>query len=571
MNSIAHVVFDLPMEGHFDYLIPQHLQTQVRTGVRVKTFLGPKPVAGFVVSTADKPSVDKKIKPLKNIDGNGPVFDERDLIFARRFAGYYGCSLGQALGVMLRHRQSLPVSAQPLSRPALTTLYHCGDGNYVPLLKRLAAQPQEYCIVFPDAFAANSLEVPAEVRRRIGLRSSMFEAFGRCRLVIVVDEDNPLYKQEQSPMYETRQVVLMAQDVYGFDIAFVSATPSVELVHLAGQKQIGYELHSAEKTSAKPSVIDATNYKFLEKGILSPPLRNAIQENLNAQRQTMILLNRRGSYRVTRCKGCGHVLKCGRCDSPLVYVRPKKAFECRHCNVHMEQTPACPTCGQLDWKSYGLGVEQLQKELSLIFSGLRTAYFEKDSQKLPSGWDVLIATQAVLRFHNQLKVHSVIIPDIDAELNRMDLRSSFKGWSLAQRARLLGKQLLVQTRNPHHHVLQALAGDEPGRFYEQELKLRRELGFAPFYHWAAVTGRAKEEKSAQSFIQDVYNEFNAKKPAGIALTPPQPDIPAKVRDQYRFRIMVGGSQVEPMVDFIKRTLPSIKRKNTVIVTLNVDP
>jgi len=252
-------------------------------------------------------------------------------------------------------------------------------------------------------------------------------------------------------------------------------------------------------------------------------------------------------------------------------MRSRKEFVCRHCAYHVQAGVDCPHCHKPSWRSFGMGVEQLQKEISALFPTARIVHFEKGSQGLPAHFDVLIATQAVLRFQGRLNVQTIVFVDLDAELSRMNMHSSFKGWSLVMHVRLLGQKILIQTRNPGHHVLKALATDSTDLFYGEEMRLRRELDFSPFYHWIAVVARSKTEKFAQTFAGDMYNVLSKDKPEGMALTPVQPDVPAKVRDQYRFRIMAGGKAVVPVMHFIKERSGKVKRNNRVIVTLNVDP
>jgi len=305
--SIAHIVFDLPLEEHFDYLIPEQLQAQVIPGVCVKVSFGTKAMTGFVIAVVAKAAV-AKLKPIKAVRDAAPVFDERDLTFAKRFAAYYGCSLGEALGMMIRHRNNPPSPPRTASKPT-AVLYHCPDGQYAPAIERLTQGRSDYSIIVPDAFVAESLALSPQQRSRLGLRSSMFEAFTRSALIIVIDEDNISYKQEQSPMYESRQVILMAQEVYGFETAFIGISPSVELMHLVQNGTIANISRPDHRSDrGKASVIDLSNYKFLDKGMLSPPVRNALQENITARRQTLVILNRRGSYSVTRCTDCGHIL-----------------------------------------------------------------------------------------------------------------------------------------------------------------------------------------------------------------------------------------------------------------------
>ena len=198
-------------------------------------------------------------------------------------------------------------------------------------------------------------------------------------------------------------------------------------------------------------------------------------------------------------------------------------------------------------------------------------HFEGDQKQPLGNFDILIATQAVLRFKWSLNVQTMIIVDMDAELNRADMRSSFKGWALANQARLLGKAFLVQTRNLEHHVVKALAKDDTLLFYKEEMRLRKELEFPPFCHWVAITVRTKVETSAHNFALDLYKALSKDKPSYVRVAMPQADVPAKLRDQYRFKMIVQSVDVPVTIHFIKKTLAQLKLPSRLIVTLNVNP
>jgi primosomal protein N' (replication factor Y) (superfamily II helicase) len=564
---IAHVVFDLPLEGFFDYLIPADLIPKVTIGSKVKVLFRTKPAVGFVIALATQAQV-AKIIPIKKLADEHPVFDARDLEFAKHFSAFYGCSLGEALATITRHRSKVVTSNAAPSKKPSATLYHADA--YAPIIEELTSNRQDYAIIVPDAAVANGLGIPASQRPFVGLRVSMFEAFAKRALVVVIDEDNMSYKQEQSPMYETRDVVMLAQQIYGFDLAFISLSPSVELMYKVEAKEVLYK-PSFAKSLAKPMVIDLSNYKFLDKGILSPPARNMLEASIKNKRQTLIVSNRRGSYSVTRCKNCSHILKCPRCDSAIIYSRSQKQYCCRHCTFTLKDTPPCPDCAKQDWMSFGFGIEQIQKELSVLLPTARIAFFDKETQSLPTAFDILIATQSILRFKHKLRVHTVLFANFDDELNRMDMRSSFKSWALAQHFRKMGEQLFLQSRNRDHHVLKALSADSFELFYQEELKLRKELDFSPFAHWLEIMVRSRIEKSAQSFALDVYNDVLHRRAKHISVSEPEPAVPAKLRDQHRFKIMMSGQKVEELIPLIKESLSNIKRRSGVIVTLNINP
>lgn len=566
--TIAHVVVDIPVDGHFDYVVPDALAQKVSVGSRVKVSFGTKPAVGIVIGLAGSSDV-KTLKPIKDVFEPVPMLDNRDLAFAQDFCRYYGVSLGQTLTMMLRHRRRPPPQEPKLPQPKIT-VYHCPDGVYWPVIDALVRGRTDAAIIVPDAAVANQLGVPKHLRRCVGLRSSMFEAFAQGTLIVVVDEDNPSFKQEQSPMYETRQVMLMASRVYGFELVFVGASPSVELMQLALDQEADFK-YVPPKAATAVKVIDTGQYKFLDKGILSPPVRNMLEANQKAGAQSILLLNRRGTFNVTRCGACGHVLKCPHCDAAMAYARSKKNFSCRHCTFQVAAAGACPACHAQQWKSFGLGVEGVQRELALLFPQGRIAYFDKDSESCPKTFDILIATQAIVRCKGMVAAQTLIWVDFDAELNRMDMRSSFKAWAQVLHLRSMAAQVMVQTQNPQHHVLKALRTDDAPAFYRDELDLRRELHFSPFYHWAAVVIRSRDKKNAQQTGQDVYNQCCRLRPGdAIQVQAVVPDTPAKLRDQYRFKVMVGGAQVEGIVAVIKTALAAIK-KTKAIITINIDP
>lgn len=560
---IAKVVFDLPLEDPFDYLIPDELLTQVVVGVRVKASFGPRIAVGFVVGLMPEAVVDK-VKPIKSVIDKRPIFDQRDLSFAKSFADYYGTSIGEALMVMTRHRQQAPIYRNNESKK-VSKLYHCIDGQYAATFSMVCQNYTNYFVLVPDAYVANAFGR----NHPIGLRSSMFEAFTQANVIIVIDEDNASFKQEQSPKYDTRQVLFLAQTVYGFDLIFISQTPSVELMYLVETNKVLYERRGVELTT--PTLIDTTNYKYLDKGLLSVPVRNALDVNIKAKQKTLILFNRRGTFSVTRCNTCHYVLKCPRCDSAMAYSAAKHTFTCHQCAHHMQDAGNCPTCGVPSWKSFGMGIEKAQKEIANLFPMSRIATFERSTEKLPTEFDVLIATVAIMRYQYELRVATVAVIDIDTSLNRMDMHSSFKAWSLLKHLQSMGQKLLVQTRNLEHPMMKALHSENDTHFYQEELSVRKELKFAPFYHWVALVVRSKKENNALSLAQDVYNHVKLGLGSTTSVTTVMPDTPPKLRDQYRYRLMVGGEKVPEIIAVIKKSLNTAKRVSKVIVTLNIDP
>jgi len=574
---ISQVVFDLPLEGPFDYLVPEHLASHMAVGRRVKVSFGAGSQIGFVTGLLEQSPISK-LKPIQSLCDASAVFNGQDLIFARDFCAYYGCSLGEALGTVLRNKKDLKPSVRRDHKPVLS-LYRCPPGSYAAKIREIMDGYRVYSyflVLVPDVFRAQALaqELKGLESVKIGTRSSVFECDGQHGCVIMVDEQDASYKQEQTPMYETRQVLLTRSEMYGFDIAFMGISPSVELTALAREGKV--KLH--EETTAKGPVarlVDLSNYKFVP-GLISPPVRDALEGALKTGRKSILVLNRRGSYRLTRCVDCAEILKCTHCDSPLIYSRAEGKFLCRHCTYTAPGDTVCPKCHRPSWRSIGIGVEQVQTELKRLFPQAKITAFERaiktSEAKLLPDFDILISTQAVLRFQGTLQAGVAAFIDFDAELNRLDMRSAFNAFSLALHISSMATEaVLIQTRNSDHYVLQNLSRGDLKGFYDEELKLRKELGFSPFKHWVKINWRGKIEKSTQEQALQVYNALSKSAPAGYAVTPPLADAVGRKRDWFRFNVMVQADRVPQAVAFIKSVLQQIKRRSRVIVTMNIDP
>jgi primosomal protein N' (replication factor Y) len=571
---ISQVVFDLPLDGPFDYLIPEHLASSVDVGRRVKVSFGAGAQIGFVVGLLAQSDVPQ-LKPIQSLCDASAVFNDLDLTFARNFCAYYGCSLGEALGTMLRNKEDQKPSVHRDNKPQIS-LYKCPPGSYAANIKEIISgyrTDSRFLILVPDAFRAQTLSNSLPLK--IGTRSSVFECDGRYDCIIMVDEEDASYKQEQMPMYETRQVLMARAEIYGFDISFVGVSPSVELMALAREGKIKF---NEEQPDGLPAarLVDLSNYKFVP-GLISPPVRDALEASLKAGRKSILVLNRRGSYRLTRCVDCAEILKCTHCDSPMIYSRSEGKFLCRHCTYTAPGETVCPKCHKPSWRSMGIGVEQLQTELKKNFPQAKVLSFERPAKNEATkgslaDFDILISTQAVSRFQGTLKVHLAAFIDFDAELNRLDMRSAFNAFSLAVHIGSMAHEgVFIQTRNSKHYVLQSLSHGKTQDFYGEELKLRKEFGFSPFKHWVKISWRGKTEKITREQAQETYNALSKSAHGNFTITPPLADAVGRKRDQFRFNVMVQADQVSPAVAFIKSALVKIKRRSRVIVTFNVDP
>ena len=522
------------------------------------------------------------LKSIKSVVDEKPLLDQAQMALGLDLSRYYGCSLGEALFTMVRgceKQQVLSGSVARKTAPSLT-LHTVPSGNYVPILasviKLLAQRKQRVLILVPDQFAVQALQ---EALKKdfskddylIGTRSSVFRSLVDIALVVMIDEDNPSYKQELTPLYETRHVLLMRAQRENVDVAFISAAASVEIMDLVHKGKIHLQVHPA-KSLVKPQAVDLNNYKTLLKGLLSPAVLAALKGNVSKGTKSILVFNHRGSYAITRCSECGGVLKCERCDSPMLYWRAKKQYLCRHCSFHLEADIICSHCQVPSWKSFGLGIEPLQKALQEQFPTSRILAFERRSPEIFKDYDILIGTSALLRFKYRTKVELVVLLDIDGEFNRLDMRSCFRAFSLAGHLRGMAQgQFLIQTRQPNHYVVKSLTNDDAAVFYREDMLIRRELALCPFGHQVMIHLRSLRQKLGQQAAQELYQALTREKSKDVQVHAPAAEAVAKKRDQYRLNILVQGVDVIGMIAFIKKAMTQVKRRSQVIVTLNVDP
>ncbi len=611
---IAQIVVGLPVEGPFDYLIPAEFQGRVAVGQRVAVSFAHTKRLGVVVGLLAQSAI-KTLKPIDRILEHDPILNERFLEFAKQLSERYGCSWGEAIELMLPQelRKVRPIDLKPAALRSAAApqkgeevLIHAKslEGHWPQVAQRIGhvlAKGQGVIVLvadsaqipyvvekLKDALPADALihdnkRTPKEelshwialkegkARVIVGLRTAVFAPVLSLGLIVMYDEDNPSFKEEQGPFYQTREVLQMRCRIEGCDAVFVGFSPSVELMHACREKQVAL-IDLKDEKPVHRQLVDMMNFTSKGPMTISFPLRNSLEKTLGAGGRSMVVINRRGHSTFTRCLFCGHVLRCERCSSNLVYSSSKKRYECRHCSTHKEVPKVCPYCQKDYLKSQGMGVERVAQEVKRIFPMAHVERFDRDVDVFPKKFDVLVTTQAVLRMLGRLTVDGVGVLDIDAEFNRLDYRSSHKAFSLLTHLALMAKgRVEVQTFHVDNEVLRHFVAGRVDDFYTQELKLRQELKFPPFAHWVGVMLRGMDEKMVSAQAQSLYNLMSEQKMQGVEILNPQPGVVPKLRDKYRYTILVRGEKARETLQFVKGTLAKLKKKSAVIVTIHVDP
>jgi primosomal protein N' (replication factor Y) len=613
--KVAKVVVGLPVEGPFDYAVGSDIGDDFSVGQRVWVSFNRRNRVGYVVGTAERSSF-KKLNPILALLDEGPALDKHALELLEAFRSYYGCSLGEAIEAYLpaalrrdKVRGHFAVTPAAVGGPAVpqqnNILVHDQTRHQrwafmMEHIKKTMAEDKNVIVLVPEvsfieeAMSWLTKDISAaiavlekkttpkqelalwermkrgEFRVVVGTRSAVFAPLPRVGLIVINEEENEAYKQEQSPHYHVHEVAQMRRAVESSQVMFIGSVPSAEIWERAGrQKWEKVVFEKEDRTTVQ--VIDMNNYNPGKTSILSFPLQNAVQKTLEGKGKIILFMNSRGSSTRTRCQQCGFTLRCDRCDVNLSFLYSRKVMVCRHCNFERELPKMCPRCQGAYLRSSGTGIEKLENEAARLYPGARVGRYDSESAVFPDQADIIVATQAVLRRHGAWTAALVAVLNFDARLHRVDFRSGQKAFSLLMRLKsLAGEKLLVQTYMADNYCIKAARTADFEAFYREELKSRKELALPPYRHLVALGLRGENEEVVFELSNNLYRCLQERKTEHVEVLDPHPDINPKLRDQYRFTILLKGRSVKSILSQVKSSLKDFKRKN-VIITVNVDP
>lgn len=437
-----------------------------------------------------------------------------------------------------------------------------------------------------------------EAKVVVGARSSLFLPFRDLGLVIVDEEHEQAFKQQEGAIYHARDMAVVRARTEGCPVVLASATPSLEsFVNATAGRYNHLKLTSRHGVAELPQVklVDLRHERDPAEAEhkaqwLSPPLRAALEKTLAAGEQAMLFLNRRGYAPLTLCEACGHKFTCPHCSAWLVEHKYKKRLACHQCGYELPMPTACPACNQSGTLiPCGPGVERVAEEFAQFFPGARYAIASSDTivHTGPGEMqgplrlfakrdiDVLIGTQIVAKGHHFPQLTLVGVVDADLGGSDGDLRARERTFQLlhqvsgrAGRADKPGL-VLLQTRNPDDAVMQALAQGDRDGFYEQERQFREASQSPPFGRLAAlvISGYDGEQ------VRDIARQLGKAAPSarGVKVWGPTPAFYALLRGQTRERLLVQASKGVDMQAYLKAWLALVKAPAAVRVAVDVDP
>jgi len=420
------------------------------------------------------------------------------------------------------------------------------------------------------------------IRVLLGARSAVFAPFPDLGLIVLDEEHEPSYKQEDRPRYHTREVALKRAEQTKAVLIMGSATPSLESYWKAKQGMYTLlELTSrVEQKSLPPVTLIDRRPKQLgsdpkRRGsdpftVFSEPLRLAIEQRLARREQMMLFVNRRGFTPFLRCSKCGWVARCPRCSTTLALhlgsdpsankgSDPGRYLQCHACLYREKVTIQCPACKSMRLHQFGIGTQRVEEEMRKLFPFVKLARLDQDAassrkvfEKIYNAFaggelDVLVGTQMIAKGFDFPKVTLVGVVDADVSLHLPDFRSAERTFQLiAQVAGRTGRgesrgQVLVQTHHPDHYAPQAAQLHDYLRFYEEEIGYREKLGYPPFLSLIHVLVRGNKETVVQNSAELLADKLTVLG-SDVSILGPAPAPYSRLRKQYRYQIVLKGTE-----------------------------
>lgn len=434
-----------------------------------------------------------------------------------------------------------------------------------------------------------------EVKIALGARSAIFAPFKNVGMIIVDEEHDPSYKQEEKLKYHARDLALVRAKQSDAVILLGSATPSLESFHNAESGR--FHLLSLPgrvegKTLPQVEVVDMRG----QKDLLSERLRQALQKNIENRRQSLIFLNRRGFANFILCPDCGLTFKCPNCSVTLTHHFRTRSLRCHYCDYQINAPGDCPICQGHRLQGVGIGTERLEQEIQALFPGVQVGRMDRDTTKrkqshqkilkgLESGEiDVLVGTQMIVKGHDFPNVTFVGVASADTSLHFPDFRASERTFQLltqvagrAGRGEVPG-EVVIQTFNPDHYSIQRAKVHDFIGFYQEEIQFRKALEYPPFSRFVnfRLTGNSEKKtetiakemgRIGQSFVEKRYRQ-------GIEILGPSAAPLSKMKGKFRWQMLIKGKSTKLLHHFSRElaagTEALIKGKG-VNLDLDVDP
>ena len=427
----------------------------------------------------------------------------------------------------------------------------------------------------------------------VGARSAIFAPIENIGVIIVDEEHEASYKQEETPRYHARDLAIWRSEYHHCPVVLGSATPSLES-RARAQKNVYQRLRLTQRANQAATLptIDVVDIRQeVENGNVSSfsmSLQEKLQERLEKNEQSVLLLNRRGYSSFVMCRDCGYVLPCPNCDISLTLHMDSKTMKCHYCG-HEERIPyRCPNCGQDKIRYYGTGTQKVEEELQTLLPDSRILRMDVDTTRRKGAHekilrtfgegqaDILLGTQMIAKGLDFPNVTLVGVLNADTALNLPDFRSSERTFQLltqvsgrAGRAEKPG-EVIIQSFNPEHYAIQLAKAQDYEDFYTKEMYIRHRGDYPPYYFTVQITASHPEENEAAKQMFQIATKLKQGLSPQAILLGPTPNAIMRVNNRYFYQVIIKYKQ-EPMLQpLLKEILTDTQRATARGLKLSID-
>ncbi|MHC5228526.1 primosomal protein N' [Enterococcus sp. LJL99] len=427
----------------------------------------------------------------------------------------------------------------------------------------------------------------------VGARSAIFAPLDNLGVIIIDEEHEASYKQEETPRYHARDLAIWRGGFHHCPVVLGSATPSLES-RARAQKNVYQRLLLTERAnqSARLPTIDIVDMRQevqnKNTSSFSYALQEKIRDRLDKKEQSVLLLNRRGYSSFVMCRDCGFVLPCPNCDISLTLHMDSKTMKCHYCG-HEERIPyRCPECGSDKIRYYGTGTQKVEEELKELFPDSRVLRMDVDTtrrkgahEKILSAFgnreaDILLGTQMIAKGLDFPEVTLVGVLNADTALNLPDFRSSERTFQLltqvsgrAGRAEKAG-EVIIQSFNPEHYAIQLAKAQDYEDFYQKEMQIRHRGDYPPFYFTVQITASHPDENQAAKQMFSIVNELKQGLSDHSILLGPTPNAILRVNNRYFYQVIIKYKQEPNLQRILKKILSDTQKVTAKGLRVSID-
>ncbi|MCY7827325.1 primosomal protein N' [Bacillus spizizenii] len=435
-----------------------------------------------------------------------------------------------------------------------------------------------------------------EVRLVVGARSAIFAPFENLGMIIIDEEHESSYKQEEMPRYHAKEVAIKRAEHHSCPVVLGSATPTLES-YARAQKGV-YELLSLKhrvnhQVMPEVSLVDMREeLRSGNRSMFSVELMEKLEKTISKGEQAVLFLNKRGYSSFVMCRDCGYVPQCPHCDISMTYHRYGQRLKCHYCG-HEEPVPhTCPECASEHIRFFGTGTQRVEEELTKVLPNARVIRMDVDTtsrkgahEKLLSAFgegkaDILLGTQMIAKGLDFPNVTLVGVLSADTTLHIPDFRSAEKTFQLlTQVSGRAGRhekpgQVIIQTYTPSHYSIQLTKTHDYETFYQHEMAHRREQSYPPYYYLALVTVSHEEVAKAAVTAEKIAHFLKANCGADTKILGPSASPIARIKDRYRYQCVIKYKQETQLSALLKKILEHYKREieqKHVMISIDMNP